>query len=69
MTQWTVARQAPLPIEFSRQEYWSELPYSSPVHTSYLFAVALAAHILKLEPYFLFIHNLVLVDYIFPEIY
>ena len=23
---WTVAHQAPLAIEFSRQEYWSELP-------------------------------------------
>ena len=21
---WTVARQAPLPMEFSRQEYWTE---------------------------------------------
>ena len=26
---WTVARQAPLSIEFSRQEYWSGLPFSS----------------------------------------
>ena len=26
----TVARQAPLPMEFSRQEYWSGLPFSSP---------------------------------------
>ena len=25
-TPWTVARQAPLSIEFSRQEYWSGLP-------------------------------------------
>ena len=24
---WTVARQAPLSIEFSRQEYWSALPF------------------------------------------
>ena len=24
VTPWTVARQAPLPMEFSRQEYWSE---------------------------------------------
>ena len=24
---WTVANQAPLPMEFSRQEYWSELPF------------------------------------------
>ena len=26
----TVARQAPLSMEFSRQEYWSGLPFSSP---------------------------------------
>ena len=29
-TPWTVACQAPLPMEFSRQEYWSGLPFSSP---------------------------------------
>ena len=27
---WTVAHQAPPSIEFSRQEYWSELPFPSP---------------------------------------
>ena len=27
MTLWTVACQAPLSKEFSRQEYWSELPF------------------------------------------
>ena len=27
---WTVDRQAPLPIEFSRKEYWSGLPFPSP---------------------------------------
>ena len=27
---WTVARQAPLSMGFSRQEYWSELPFPSP---------------------------------------
>ena len=26
----TAAHQAPLSMEFSRQEYWSELPFSSP---------------------------------------
>ena len=26
----TVAHQAPLSMEFSRQEYWSELPFPSP---------------------------------------
>ena len=27
---WTVARQAPLSMEFSRQEYWCEFPSPSP---------------------------------------
>ena len=30
LTSWTVAGQAPLSIEFSRQEYWSGLPCPSP---------------------------------------
>ena len=30
MTPWTVASQAPLSMEFSRQEYWSGLTFSSP---------------------------------------
>ena len=29
-TPWTVACQAPLSMEFSRQEYWSGLPFPSP---------------------------------------
>ena len=29
-TPWTVARQASLPMEFSRQEYWSGQPFPSP---------------------------------------
>ena len=28
VTSWTVAQQAPLSMEFSRQEYWSGLPFS-----------------------------------------
>ena len=28
--QWTVACQAPLSMEFSRQEYWRRLPFPSP---------------------------------------
>ena len=31
-TLWTVAPQAPLSLEFSRQEYWSRLPSPSPFH-------------------------------------
>ena len=27
---WTVARQAPLSMGFTRQEYWSGLPFPSP---------------------------------------
>ena len=30
VTPWTVAHQAPLTIVFSRQEYWSGLPFLSP---------------------------------------
>ena len=30
VTLWTVAHQAPLSTEFSRQEYWSGLPLPSP---------------------------------------
>ena len=29
-TPWMVARQAPLSMEFSRQNYWSGLPFPSP---------------------------------------
>ena len=29
-TPWTVAHQAPLTMEFSRQEYWSGLPFPTP---------------------------------------
>ena len=29
-TPWTVAHQAPLPVGFPRQEYWSGLPFPSP---------------------------------------
>ena len=30
-TPWTAAHQAPLSMGFSRQEYWSGLPFPSPV--------------------------------------
>ena len=29
VTPWTIAHQAPLSMGFSRQEYWSELPFPS----------------------------------------
>ena len=34
VTPWTVACQAPLSMEFSRQEHWSGLPFPSPMHES-----------------------------------
>ena len=30
VTPWTVAQQVPLPMGFSRQDYWSQLPFPSP---------------------------------------
>ena len=34
-TPWTVAHQVPLYMGFSRQEYWSGLPFPSPdIHSS-----------------------------------
>ena len=30
VTPWTAARQAPLSMEFFRQEYWRRLPFPSP---------------------------------------
>ena len=30
VTPWTVAHQAPQSMEFSKQEYWSGLPFPSP---------------------------------------
>ena len=29
-TQWIVAPQAPLPVEFFRHEYWTRLPFHPP---------------------------------------
>ena len=31
---WTITYQAPLPMEFSRQEHWSRVPFCSPGHLS-----------------------------------
>ena len=35
-TPWAVSHQAPLPTGFSRQEYWSGLPFPPPVDLPYL---------------------------------
>ena len=32
VTLWTVAREAPLSMGFSREEYWSGLPFPSPIY-------------------------------------
>ena len=40
VTPWTVARQASLCMGFSRQEYWSGLPFSS----SHLYYITLLFH-------------------------
>ena len=37
---WTVARQAPLSMEFSRQEYWSGLSLSSEAHEGVMDSVS-----------------------------
>ena len=37
VTPWTVAYPAPLSMGFSRQEYWSGLPFPSPGHREALF--------------------------------
>ena len=42
-TLWTVAHQSPLSIEFSRQEYWSGLPFPTPDEPRSLASPALAA--------------------------
>ena len=34
-TPWAVAHQAPLSMGFSRQEYWSGLPFPSPGDINY----------------------------------
>ena len=38
LTPWTVANKAPLSMEFSRQEYWSGLPFPSPNHVVFVFS-------------------------------
>ena len=35
-TPWTAAQQTPTSLGFSRQEYWSGLPFPSPMHYLYI---------------------------------
>ena len=39
VTPWTVAYKAPLSMEFSRQEYWSGLPFLSPLDENAAFKI------------------------------
>ena len=57
VTPWTVAHQAPLSMGFSRQEYWSVLPFPPPrdlpypgMETESLLSDALAGGVFTLEP-------------------
>ena len=49
-TPWTAARQAPLSMEFSRQERWSGLPFPSPGDLPHPGSPALQADSLPREP-------------------
>ena len=53
-TPWTLACQAPLSMEFSRQEYWNGLPFPSPGAFPdpgiKPVSPALQAHLLPTEP-------------------
>ena len=44
VTPWTVACQAPLSFEFSRQEYWSGLPFPSPTVSHGLRIIVIGLH-------------------------
>ena len=57
MTPGTVARQIPLSMEFSRQEYWSGLPFPPPgdhpdirIKSAFLATPALAGRFFTTEP-------------------
>ena len=45
---WTAAYQAPLPMGFSRQEYWSGLPLPSPIQSYYILNFDQSLQILNL---------------------
>ena len=53
-TLWTVAHQAPLALEFPRQEYWNGLPFPSPGHLPNLgikpLSIVLAGRFFITEP-------------------
>ena len=50
---WTVAHQAPLSMEFSKQEYWSESPFLPPrnlTKPTFLVSPAVAGGFFTTEP-------------------
>ena len=49
-TPWTIAHQAPPSMGFSRQEYWSGLPFPSPTQGSNLCLLPLAGGLFTAEP-------------------
>ena len=51
VTLWTVAHQAPLSMEFSRQKYWSGLPFPTPISTSIRCSISLVTR--KMRYYFI----------------
>ena len=58
LTPWTVACQAPLPMVFSRQEYWSGLPFPTPgdlfnpgIESTSLASPALAGEFFTIAPH------------------
>ena len=63
---WTIARQAPLSMKFSRQDYWSGLPFSSPRDLHHagteLRSSALLADTLPSEPP---VKLIILLEYLF----
>ena len=57
VTPWTVARQAPLSMEFSGQEYWSGFPFPTPgdlpdpgIGPAHLASLALVGRLCTTEP-------------------
>ena len=58
MTPWTVAYQAPPSVEFSRQEYWSGLPFPSPGDLPDHYCLVAILTLLSTEEFlFLIIHH------------
>ena len=73
MTLWAVGHQAPLSMGFSRQEYWSGLPFPSPGDLAgpgiKLGSPALQADSLSSEPTGKLLYILIVQIYIYIHIY